>query len=54
MLLGNTAVPAWHESYRELPLLFAGGAMTAAAAAGLAAGAVHADRAGFEPPGGSR
>ncbi len=49
VLLGNTAVPAWHESYRELTLLFAAGAMTAAAAAALAAGAVHADRAGFEP-----
>ena len=49
VLLGNTAVPAWHESYRELTLLFAAGAMTAAAAAGLAAGAVHPDRADFEP-----
>jgi hypothetical protein len=49
VLLGNTAVPAWHESYQELTLLFAAGAMTAAAAAGLAAGAVHADRADFEP-----
>jgi hypothetical protein len=41
-------VPAWHAAYRELPLLFAGGAMTAAGAAGLAAGALHADRADFE------
>ncbi len=43
MLLANTAVPAWHTSYRELTLLFAGGAMTAAAAAGLVAGAVSGD-----------
>lgn len=44
VLLANTAVPAWHTSYRELTLLFAGGAMTAAAAAGLVAGAVCGDR----------
>lgn len=35
VLLANTAVPAWHSAYRELPLLFTGGAMTTAAAAGL-------------------
>jgi hypothetical protein len=39
VLLANTAVPAWHSAYRELPLLFTGGAMTAAAAVGLAAAA---------------
>ncbi|HEY5985542.1 MAG TPA: NrfD/PsrC family molybdoenzyme membrane anchor subunit, partial [Streptosporangiaceae bacterium] len=39
VLLANTAVPAWHSAYRELPLLFAGGAMTSAGAAGLAAAA---------------
>jgi hypothetical protein len=39
VLLANTAVPAWHSAYRELPLLFTGGAMTAAAAAGLLAAA---------------
>jgi formate-dependent nitrite reductase membrane component NrfD len=49
VLLADTAVPAWHEAYRELPLLFAGGALTAAAAAGLAAGALHPDRSDFEP-----
>jgi hypothetical protein len=49
VLLANTAVPAWHSSYRELTMLFAGGAMTAAGAAGLAAGALHADRSDFEP-----
>jgi formate-dependent nitrite reductase membrane component NrfD len=47
VLLANTAVPAWHDAYRELPLLFAGGAMTAAGAAGLAASAVQRDRAEF-------
>jgi hypothetical protein len=48
VLLANTAVPAWHSAYRELPLLFTGGAMTAAGAAGLAASAVHADRRHFD------
>lgn len=48
VLLANTAVPAWHSSYRELPLLFAGGGMTAAGAAGLAASALRADRADFD------
>jgi formate-dependent nitrite reductase membrane component NrfD len=48
VLLANTAVPAWHAAYRELPMLFAGGAMTAAGAAGLAASALHADRADFD------
>lgn len=47
VLLANTAVPAWHSCYRELPLLFAGGAMTAAGAAGLAASAMHQDRREF-------
>jgi hypothetical protein len=47
VLLGNTAVPAWHSAYRELPVLFAGGAMTAAGAAGLAASVLHADRRDF-------
>jgi hypothetical protein len=47
VLLANTAVPAWHSAYRELPLLFAGGAMTAAGAAGLAASALHRDRREF-------
>lgn len=47
VLLANTAVPAWHEAYRQLPLLFTGGAMTAAGAAGLAASAVSRDRADF-------
>jgi hypothetical protein len=48
VLLADTAVPAWHSAYRELPLLFTGGAMTAAGAAGLAASALHADRRHFD------
>jgi formate-dependent nitrite reductase membrane component NrfD len=49
VLLANTAVPAWHEAYRQLPLLFTGGAMTAAGAAGLAASAMSKDRSDFGP-----
>jgi polysulfide reductase-like protein len=48
-LLANTAVPAWHGAYRELPLLFAGGAMTSAGAAGLLAATLPGSRAEFEP-----
>jgi formate-dependent nitrite reductase membrane component NrfD len=47
VLLADTAVPAWHAAHRELPLLFVGGAMTAAGAAGLAASAVSRDRSDF-------
>jgi len=43
VLLANTAVPAWHSASRELPALFAGGALTAAGAAGLAAWAWSGD-----------
>jgi len=49
VLLANTAVPAWHSAYRELPLLFASGAMTAAAAAGLLAAAWPGSRANPGP-----
>lgn len=49
VLLSNTAVPAWHTSHRELPLLFAGGAMTAAASTGLVAGALSGDPADLGP-----
>jgi hypothetical protein len=49
VLLADTAVPAWHEGYRQLPLLFAGGAMTAAAAVALGAGCLSADRASAGP-----
>jgi formate-dependent nitrite reductase membrane component NrfD len=44
VLLANTAVPAWHRGHRELPLLFAGGALTSAAAACLAVTAGSRDR----------
>jgi Polysulphide reductase, NrfD len=46
VLLADTAVPAWHQSRRQLPLLFAGSAMASAAAAGLAGSAVQAGGAG--------
>jgi formate-dependent nitrite reductase membrane component NrfD len=49
VLLADTAVPAWHSSHRELPLLFGGGALTAAAAAGLVAGALSGDPADLGP-----
>jgi formate-dependent nitrite reductase membrane component NrfD len=48
VLLANTAVPAWHDAQRELPMLFAGGAMTAAGAAGLLASVVSSDRKDFD------
>jgi formate-dependent nitrite reductase membrane component NrfD len=44
-LIANTAVPAWHEGRRELPLLFAGSAASAAAGWGL----VVAPRSENEP-----
>jgi polysulfide reductase-like protein len=34
-LVSNTAVPAWHEGFREMPFLFAGSASTAAAGIAL-------------------
>jgi formate-dependent nitrite reductase membrane component NrfD len=36
-LIGNTAVPAWHGGYQELPFLFAGSAASAGAGFGLIA-----------------
>lgn len=40
VLLADTAVPSWHEAYRQLPFLFAGSAMASGAGMGLiAAGA---------------
>jgi DMSO reductase anchor subunit len=35
-LISNTAVPAWHEAYREMPFLFAGSAAAAAGGAAVA------------------
>jgi len=43
-LIGDTAVPAWHEAHRELPFVFAGSA--AAAAGGLAMVAAPVEEAG--------
>lgn len=43
-LVANTAVPAWHEAYRELPFVFAGSG--AAAAAGLAVAATPSEQGG--------
>jgi DMSO reductase anchor subunit len=37
-LLSDTAVPAWHDAFRELPFAFAGAAATAASGAALVAG----------------
>ena len=44
VLLADTATPAWHEAYRELPFVFVGSA--AAAAGGLGMMAVPVDEAG--------
>ncbi|MFC4949185.1 NrfD/PsrC family molybdoenzyme membrane anchor subunit [Pseudonocardia sp. GCM10023141] len=38
VLLADTAVPAWHEGYRELPFVFAGSALAAGGGVGLLAG----------------
>lgn len=35
VLLADTAVPAWHEAYPELPFVFAGSALASAAGVGL-------------------
>lgn len=35
VLLADTATPAWHESYRDLPVLFAGSALASEAGAAL-------------------
>jgi formate-dependent nitrite reductase membrane component NrfD len=43
VLLANTAVPAWHEAYRQLPFVFAGSAMASAGAAGLVATALSSE-----------
>ncbi|WP_188988098.1 NrfD/PsrC family molybdoenzyme membrane anchor subunit [Saccharopolyspora thermophila] len=37
VLLADTAVPGWHEVYRELPYVFAGSAVASGAAVGLLA-----------------
>ncbi|MFF7975996.1 NrfD/PsrC family molybdoenzyme membrane anchor subunit [Streptomyces sp. NPDC007905] len=40
VLISDTAVPSWHEGYRELPFVFAGSGATAAAGLALAAAPV--------------
>jgi formate-dependent nitrite reductase membrane component NrfD len=35
VLIADTAVPAWHDGYREMPLTFAGSAASAAAGMGM-------------------
>lgn len=35
VLLADTAVPGWHEAYRELPFVFAGSAVASAGAVGV-------------------
>ncbi|GAA4616645.1 NrfD/PsrC family molybdoenzyme membrane anchor subunit [Saccharopolyspora hordei] len=37
VLLADTAVPGWHEVYRELPFVFAGSAVSSAGAVGMLA-----------------
>ncbi|MFF4761748.1 NrfD/PsrC family molybdoenzyme membrane anchor subunit [Streptomyces sp. NPDC001292] len=44
VLISDTAVPSWHEGYREMPFVFAGSG--ASAAAGLALACVPAEQAG--------
>jgi hypothetical protein len=39
VLVSDTAVPAWHDGYREMPLLFVGSGAMAAGGLGLAAAA---------------
>lgn len=36
VLIADTAVPAWHDTYRDLPWLFAGSAVVSGSAVGLA------------------
>ena len=40
-LISDTAVPAWHDGYREMPFVFVGSAATAAAGMGLVAAPLH-------------
>jgi hypothetical protein len=35
VLLTNTAIPAWHEAHREMPIVFAGSALAAAGGLGM-------------------
>jgi formate-dependent nitrite reductase membrane component NrfD len=40
-LIGDTAVPAWHDGHRYMPFVFASSALAAAAGLGLAAAPLH-------------
>jgi DMSO reductase anchor subunit len=40
-LISNTAVPAWHDGYREMPFVFVASAASAAAGVGMAAAPVE-------------
>ncbi|SFS81828.1 NrfD/PsrC family molybdoenzyme membrane anchor subunit [Saccharopolyspora flava] len=42
VLLADTAVPGWHEGYRELPFVFAGSAVSSAGAVGMVAAPAEA------------
>lgn len=44
VLLADTAVPGWHEAYRELPFVFAGSAMASAGGVAVAVQPVPAAR----------
>ena len=60
VLISDTAVPAWHDGYPEMPFVFAGSAATAAAGLGLLAGSprrppkLPASRQARHRPGGDR
>ncbi len=43
-LICDTAIPAWHDGYREMPYLFAGSAATAAGGLGLVAAPLQQSR----------
>ncbi len=44
VLVADTAVPAWHDAFRELPFVFAGSALAAGGGAGLLAGLTGTER----------
>ena len=48
-LISDTAVPAWHDGYREMPFVFTGSAAMAAGGLGLLAAPAARVRAGAEP-----
>ncbi len=49
VLVADTAVPSWHDGYREMPFVFTGSAAMAAGGLGLLAGPARRVRAGPEP-----